>query len=101
MEVAYAGRVTPPPRLRAHTPSPYPEEPFRPTWEQILCWASNYHPPLLMIVFALQHWLVNWDLPDDSAEYNRLRHLVLRRLTEGSSPWPTHTCKRCACLDIP
>lgn len=82
-------------------PSPVPVAFHAPSATEILEWSQRLMAPSLLIFVAHRHWPPSWIVEPKSAAEKRLHRLVVLRLTEGSQPWPTLSCKRCKRLDTP
>ena len=94
------GRYTPPepvPLLRPREP----QGPHAPSWTEVSEWAQCYWAPVLLIEYASGDYPEDWIVTRRDAADRRIRATIMRRLTEGSSPWPTWSCERCATLGVP
>ena len=94
------GRYTPPEPVPLLRPIE-PQGPHAPSWTEISEWAQRYWAPALLIFYAAGDYPEDWVVTRGDAADRRIRATIMRRLTEGSSPWPTWSCERCETLGIP
>lgn len=78
-----------------------PQGPHAPSWTEVSKWAQCYWAPVLLIEYASRDYPEDWIVTCGDAADRCIRATIMRRLTKGSSPWPTWSCERCATLGVP
>ncbi|KAJ1035139.1 hypothetical protein NDA18_000736 [Ustilago nuda] len=94
--------LTPPPRwVGRQTPPPPPPDRHLPTNGEIAGWSKQFFVAELMARIADQYFPLDWDVPVGSLVECHLHRLVMLRLTEGCTPWPSWQCHWCFNLGTP